>query len=361
MTWSHRQLARAGLLATLLLAVLGGAAGAQKPVATPPVATPAAAAPESAPLLRLVQQAEHLARLGRLEESLTRYEAALKQGAGSAEVLNRVAELYLINSNPARAVQLLHRSLQESPGQLPVYSGLNEAFLALGRLDSALYYVYEARRLAPDNSGVRSQLGYLYLQSGDLDRARVHLDSALQLDDRNVHGHRLIALYHTHKDQPDSAVQRYQMVLELLPDDVEAHNNIAFLMAAQGQYLDALEWYRKTRALAQDPQLLHAIHLNVEAIRAIMDGKMRARYILVQSETQATELRRRVDEDGEDFGELAAKHSRAPNARDGGDLGFFGPGDMLPVVEENVLQLQVGEMSPVLRLERGYMLIQRLN
>lgn len=340
-----------------LMVALAFGSPAQTPAQTPDQ-TPVT---ETAPLLRLVQQAEHLARLGRLEESLQHYEKALKEGAGSAEVLNRVAELYLAQENPTRAVGLLHRSLRESPGQLPVYSGLNEAFLAIGRLDSALYYVYEARRLAPDNSGVRSQLGYLYLQSGDLDRARTHLDSALQLDDRNAHGHRLLALYHTQKDQPDSAVLRYHMVLELLPKDVEAHNNIAFLQAAQGQYLEALTWYRKTRAVATEPQLLHAIHLNVEAIRAIMDGKMRARYILVQSQTLAEDLRRRIDDDGEDFSELAVRHSQAPNARDGGDLGFFGPGDMLPAVEESVLQLQVGETSSVIRLERGFMLLQRLN
>ncbi len=319
------------------------------------------AEPEEAPLLRLVQEAELHARRGQLELALQRYEESVQGGAGSADVLNRMAELYLINGNPTRAVVLLQRSLGEEPAQLPVYSGLNEAFLALGRLDSALHYVNEARQLAPDNSDVRSQLGYLHLQSGDMEQARVHLDSALQLDDRNVHAQRLLALYYTQVDLPDSAIARYLQVLELAGDDVEAHNNLAFLLAAQQRYLEALEWYRKTKALAEDPQLLHAVNLNVEAIRAIMDGKMRARYILVESESLAIDLRRRIGEDKENFGELAAKFSKAPNARDGGDLGFFGPGDMLPTVEENVLQLQVGETSPVLRMERGYMLIQRLN
>ena len=316
---------------------------------------------DSTPLLRLVQEAESLARRGQLEPALQRYEAALEQGAGSADVLNRLAELYLVQGNAERAVSLLHRSLREQPGQLPVYSGLNEAFLSLGRLDSALHYVYEARRIAPENSVVRSQLGYLYLQSGDQELARTHLDSALLLDDRNAHAHRLMALYYTQVDLPDSAGIRYQTVLEIVPADVEAHNNIAFLLAAQGQYLEALDWYQKTKGLADDPQLLHAINLNVEAIRAIMEGKMRARYIMVQSETLAGDLRQRIDEGGEDFGELAVRFSTAPNARDGGDLGFFGPGDMVSTVEESVLQLEVGQTSPVIKMQSGYMLIQRLN
>ena len=314
-----------------------------------------------APLLQLVQEAELLARRGRLEAALLKYEEATRAGAGSAEVLNRMAELYLVSGDADRAVRLLHKSLEEQPAQLPVLSGLNEAFLVNGQLDSALYYVQLARTLAPKNSGVRSQLGYLHLQSGALPQARAHLDSALVLDPRNVHGRRLLALYYTQVDQPDSAIAGYREVIELAPDDVEAHNNLAFLLAAKKQYLEALEWYGRTKLLTRDPELQTAIHMNIEAIRAIMDGKMRARYLLVESESLAIDLRRRIAEADEDFGKLAVRFSKAPNANAGGDLGFFGPGDMLPNVEETVLQLQVGETSPVIQMQKVYMLIQRLN
>lgn len=330
-------------------------------VAGQSASAPPAHVQQEPPLLRLVHEAEFLLSRQQPELALQKYEEALREGAGSAEVLNRVAQIYLGSGNTSRAIELLQQSLSETPGQLIAYSGLNEAFLASGRLDSALHYVQQARRLAPDNSGVRSQMAYLYMQAGDLSAARTHLDSALQLDDRNAHAHRLLALLFTQTDEPDSAISRYHIVLELMPQDVEAHNNLAFLLAAQGQYLESLRWYEKTKERTGDPQLVHAINLNMGAIRAIMDGKMRARYIFVASESLAIELRGRIVDAEEDFGELATRFSKAPNAQDGGDIGFFGPGELLPVIEENVLQLQVGETSPVLPLETGYMLIQRLN
>ena len=311
-------------------------------------------------LVLLVKEAESLARRGQLDESLRRYEQALTEGAGSAQVLNRIAELYLIKGNGPRAVELLHRSLGERPAQLPVYSMLNDAFLAIGRLDSALHYVREALDLAPGHSGVRSQLAFLHLQAGDLGACRAQLDTALSLDDRNAHAHRLVGLYHTRTGEPDSAISRYQRVLELIPDDVESHNNIAFLLATQKRYAEALEWYDRTRAIARDPNLQHAIHLNMEAMRAILDGKMRARFILVPSEALALDILEKLEAGG-DFGELAARFSQAPNARDGGDLGFFGPGEMLPEVESSVLELEVGEVSGPIRIGQGYMLLQRLN
>ena len=64
---------------------------------------------------------------------------------------------------------------------------------------------------------------------------------------------------------------------------------------------------------------------------------------------------------GEDFGELAARHSVAPNAAEGGDLGFFGPGDMVAPVEETVLELAPGQVSGVIPIGDHFMLIQRLN
>jgi len=64
---------------------------------------------------------------------------------------------------------------------------------------------------------------------------------------------------------------------------------------------------------------------------------------------------------GEEFGELAAQFSIAPNAAEGGDLGFFGPGDMVSAVEEAVLGLAVGEVSAVIPIGRHFMLLERLN
>lgn len=342
---------------------------AEVPTIPPPAAAPLA--PEDPLLVRLVREAEyHSVRLREarsLDEAklaaqmaLRAYEQALEAGAGSPRVLNPMAELYLTTGNPQRAIELMQRSLAEKPGQLPLYSGLNEAFFAMGQVDSATHYVEQALSLAPTNPDVRTRLAFLSMERGDWTAARNQLDSALTFDDHSAQAHRFLALWYSHGDHADSAIASYKRVVELSPDDVESHNNIAFLLAQQQRYAEALEWYAETKKLSDDPNLLHSVNVNMEAIRAIMDGKMRARFILVDDEVQGRDILRRLQA-GEDFGELAAGHSRAPNARDGGDLGFFGPGDMLPEVEENVLRLKVGEVSPLIRIERGYMLLQRLN
>ena len=312
------------------------------------------------PMVRLVGEGDSLAERGQIEAAIGKYEQARTIGAGSAYVLNRLSQLYMISSRPLDAIQLLQQSLSENPGQLPVYSMLGESFLAMGQIDSALHYVGKARELAPQVSSIRSYLGLLFLQSGRPAQAKAQLDSAVSFDARNSEAYRFLALYYTQLDSLERAVGYYEKVVELQQTDVEAHNNIAFLYSKLQRYADSLDYYRRTKSLTADPNIVHSINLNIEAVRAIMNGKLRARYILVDTEGQARDILRRLHR-GEEFSALAARFSKAPNATLGGDLGFFGPGDMVAEVEETVLQLEPGALSDLIRIQQGVMILQRLN
>lgn len=61
---------------------------------------------------------------------------------------------------------------------------------------------------------------------------------------------------------------------------------------------------------------------------------------------------------GEDFGQMAVKFSQDPSAKEGGDLGYFGRGELLPIIENAAFSLQLGEVSQVLRTPAGLHLIK---
>ncbi len=318
------------------------------------------AAQEEPEILKHIQRGDHFAVQGRLELAVEEYEKALEAGAGSARFLNRLGEFYLRIGAFEKAKNTWQRSLIEKPGQISVLAKIGEAFMASGKLDSAIHYVQKARSFAPESAGLQAQLGVLYLQAGLPGKSRAHLDTALQLSPANPQAHRFLGYYFTQQDSLDLAVDHYHKVLEVLADDVEAYNNIAFLYALQARYRQSLDYYSRAKTLAQDPLINHAINLRMEAIRSIMDGKMRARYILVKTQAEARDLLQRLEQ-GEDFGKLAHQFSQAPNAQDGGDLGFFGPGELLEPFEQAVLQLQTGEVSDIVEMPMGIVIIQRLN
>lgn len=60
---------------------------------------------------------------------------------------------------------------------------------------------------------------------------------------------------------------------------------------------------------------------------------------------------------GGDFEELAEKYSEGPSAKNGGDLGTFSRGQMVPEFEKTAFSLPVGKVSDVVETEYGYHLI----
>ena len=85
---------------------------------------------------------------------------------------------------------------------------------------------------------------------------------------------------------------------------------------------------------------------------------IKARHILVEQEYEAKDILKKIEE-GKSFEELAKSFSKCPSSKKGGDLGEFGKGRMVKSFEDAAFALQVNEVSPPVRTQFGYHLIQR--
>ncbi|HTX73378.1 MAG TPA: peptidylprolyl isomerase [Rectinemataceae bacterium] len=83
----------------------------------------------------------------------------------------------------------------------------------------------------------------------------------------------------------------------------------------------------------------------------------RASHILVKDRAQAEQLKIRAKQ-GADFGSLAREFSTCPSKSAGGDLGWFGPGKMVPSFEHACKNLGVGSISDVVSTQFGYHIIK---
>lgn len=88
--------------------------------------------------------------------------------------------------------------------------------------------------------------------------------------------------------------------------------------------------------------------------------QVEARHILVEDEATAAELLQQL-EDGADFAELAAEHSIDETTKDnGGMLGSFGRGMMVPAFEDAAFSAAVGEITGPVETDFGFHIIEVL-
>lgn len=85
--------------------------------------------------------------------------------------------------------------------------------------------------------------------------------------------------------------------------------------------------------------------------------KARARHILVDDESFCRELIDKIN-NGEDFAQLAKDHSKCPSGRNGGDLGEFGPGQMVKEFDTVVFNEPVGIPHGPVKTDFGYHIVE---
>jgi len=82
-----------------------------------------------------------------------------------------------------------------------------------------------------------------------------------------------------------------------------------------------------------------------------------ARHILVDTEEQCLALKSKI-EAGEDFADIAKEHSNCPSKAQGGALGSFGRGQMVPEFDEVVFSAELNTVAGPVKTQFGYHLLE---
>ena len=89
-------------------------------------------------------------------------------------------------------------------------------------------------------------------------------------------------------------------------------------------------------------------------------AKASARHILVETQEACQTLKEQI-EAGTDFADMAQEHSQCPSGQQGGELGEFGPGQMVPEFDRVVFHEEIGKVHGPIQTQFGYHLVEITN
>jgi peptidyl-prolyl cis-trans isomerase C len=114
---------------------------------------------------------------------------------------------------------------------------------------------------------------------------------------------------------------------------------------------DAKNYYDSNQPSFAQPEQIKASHILIK-VEPTADDSAKATAL-----EKIQEIKQKLSEGG-DFAELAKEFSEGPSGPNGGDLNYFGPGQMVPPFEEAAFALEVGQVSDPVVTRFGYHLIK---
>lgn len=167
--------------------------------------------------------------------------------------------------------------------------------------------------------------------------------------------------------QFQSAEGQKQLVNELVMQELLYSDALAHKLNEEEEFKVAVE--RMTRSLLKQfamSKLLQSVTVTDDEVKAYFEAhkalfkkqpSAMANHILVSTEEEALNIAKEI-KDGLAFAEAAKKYSSCPSSAQGGNLGEFGPGQMVPEFDQAVFSMPIGEVSEPVKTQFGYHLIE---
>ncbi|HEY2934726.1 MAG TPA: tetratricopeptide repeat protein [Acidobacteriota bacterium] len=235
----------------------------------------------------LLQRAESLFKLGRLDLSAQLYQAVLRLQPDCAAAHYGIGRVFADRNNRVEAISHLQRALEIFPGFGAAHYALAMAYRDSQQPDQARRQLalYEKSRPflphVPDtlldaveqlNEGAEHHIkkGVGLQSAGLLADAAVEHEKALQIDPKSTQARVNLITIYGKLGEVEKAERQYRALVEIQPNVAEGHYNFGVLMASRERFQEAAEAFRKT--LEVNPS--HAEARNNYAFLLMTEGNL---------------------------------------------------------------------------------------
>jgi peptidyl-prolyl cis-trans isomerase C len=160
------------------------------------------------------------------------------------------------------------------------------------------------------------------------------------------------------KEMVDTLVMRELILQQAAKDGVDKSKEVEEKLAELKKRIIVDTYLKKkveTESKISDEELKKFYDQNLDKFKS--GEQIRASHILVKTEQEAQAILDQLKK-GANFEELAKAKSADTSAAKGGDLGWFGKGNMVPAFEKAAFGLKEGQISGIVKSDFGYHIIK---
>jgi tetratricopeptide (TPR) repeat protein len=200
-------------------------------------------------LLRPVKRDEDLdidlarayGQAGMLDDAATTIQEALAADPTSLRLTNAQATVYVNQHRYQDAAKLLHDFVQQHPDDLDAQIDYLKALMLNSNRDEATPLAKKLLAAMPHNFDVLVQNGMLEREAGDYPAARDHLREAVSLDPKSYDARYNLGTALANLNDTAGAKEQLEKAVALDPSQVQAHYQLGLALRALGDAAGALE------------------------------------------------------------------------------------------------------------------------
>ncbi|MDD2893503.1 MAG: tetratricopeptide repeat protein [Halothiobacillaceae bacterium] len=202
-------------------------------------------------VVALVNLADVQSRVGRMEDALLSYRAAIKLKPNLAQAHNDMATVLLGMGRLDEAIAGYRNALKIDPAFAAAHYNLGNALIQQDQPADANRSYAQALALKPDFFEAAMNLGLTQKELGQLDASLASFRRAVALRAHDAGAHNSLGIALQTKGELADAIASYRRALEIAPGYAEAKNNLGNALQRSGRYQEAVANF--SEAIAIDP------------------------------------------------------------------------------------------------------------
>ena len=129
----------------------------------------------------------------------------------------------------------------------------------------------QALKLNPTNDSLKVSLGSCYIfgsgHGGNPMEGIMMIREVADRDPHNVYANMMLGIGGAMTGQFDKAIERFKTVLQHQPGNPEARLSLAEVYERKGDKTSAIEWYEKSKAIIDNPEIVQEIEKRIEQLK----------------------------------------------------------------------------------------------